>query len=114
MARKCPQCTTTIPAGVALAYSNAVECPGCKKPLTVSEGSRYLATLIGLAAAAVVWWLRGNTDGMLGWARPVLVGLFAYSIVAPLALAFLADLRVKPEEPVYEAAQSGGGHGGHH
>jgi hypothetical protein len=114
MARKCPQCTTTIPAGHALAYSNALECPGCKKSLTVADGSRYLATLAGLLAAVLVWRLWGNTDGLLGWVKPVLVGLFAYSIVAPLALAFLADLRMKPGEPVYEAAHSSGGPGGHH
>jgi hypothetical protein len=105
---------TAIPAAQTLAYSNAVECPGCRKSLTVADGSRYLATLAGLLAAVLVWRLWGNTDGMLGWVKPVLMGLFAYGIVAPLALAFTADMRVKPEEPVYEAAHSGGGHGGHH
>ena len=109
MARKCPQCMTATPAGHALAYSNAVECPGCKKSLTVADGSRYLATLAGLLAAVLVWRLWGNTDGLLGWVKPVLMGFFAYAIVAPLALAFVADMRVKPDEPAYEAAHSGGG-----
>jgi hypothetical protein len=102
-----------IPAAQALAYSNAIDCPGCKKKLIVSDASRFLATLAGLLAAVLVWRLWGSTDGMLGWVMPVLVGFLTFSIVAPLALAFLADLLLKPEEPVYEAAPASGGHGHH-
>jgi hypothetical protein len=110
--RKCPQCMAVIPAGEALAYSNSIECPGCKKKLTVSDASRFLATLAGLLAAVLVWRMVGNMHGMLGWVKPVLVGFLTFSIVTPLALAFLADLRLKPEEPVYEAAPASG-HGHH-
>jgi hypothetical protein len=104
---------TLVPAVMALAYSNAVECPKCRKRLTVADGSRYLATLAGLLAGVLVWRLVGDTEGMLGWVKPVLIGFFAYSIVAPLALAFLADLRLKPDDaPAYEAGHTSGG--GHH
>ena len=110
--RKCPQCLAVIPATQALAYSNSIECSGCKKKLIVSDASRFLATLAGLLAAVLVWRLWGSTDGMLGWVKPVLVGFFVFSIVTPLALAFLADLRLKPEEPVYKAAPAS--NHGHH
>jgi hypothetical protein len=110
--RTCPQCLTVISAAETLAYSNSIECSGCKKKLAVSDASRFLATLAGLLAAVLVWRLWGSTAGMLGWVKPVLVGFFAFSIVTPVALAFLADLRLKPEEPVYDAA-SASGHGHH-
>lgn len=110
--RTCPQCLTVIPAAETLAYSNSIECSGCKKKLAVCDASRFLATLVGLLAAVLVWRLWGATDGMLGWVKPVLVGFFAFSIVAPVALAFLADLRLKPEEPAYVATPAAG-HGHH-
>lgn len=113
-ARTCPLCMAVIPAGHALAYSNSIECPGCKKALMVSDGSRMLATLAGLLTAVLVWRLFGNTDGMLGWVKPVVIGFLAWSIATPLALAWLADLRLKPEETVYEPSPAADGHSGHH
>ena len=109
-ARTCPQCMAVIPAGHAVAFSNSIECPGCKKKLVVSDGSRYAATLVGLLVAVLVWRVFGNTAGMLGWVKPVLVTFLAFGISAPLALMFVADLRLKPEEPVYEPAAASHGH----
>ena len=120
--RKCPQCLTVLPAGHVVAYSNGMECPGCKRELEVSPASRFLATLAGLLAAVLVWRLAAPGQGHLGFVLPLVYSFFAFSIVAPLALMLSADLRNKPEEAAAPAqeenqghtAPSGAGHSAHH
>ena len=116
--RKCPQCLATIPAGEALAYSNSMECPGCKSRLEVAGASRHIATIAGLLAGLLTWRLTGGSSGTFGWFVHVALAILAFGIVAPLTLAFSADLRLKPEAPPEEpvVASPGGahGHGGHH
>lgn len=112
--RKCPQCLALVPAGHAVAYSNAIECPGCKRRLVVSDGSRYIATLAGLLAAVLVWRMAGPAPGMFGWVLPVVQCFLAFSIVAPLALILVADLRLAPEEPAAPSpSHTHPGHGHH-
>ena len=114
--RKCPQCLVVIPAGEALAYSNALKCPGCGRALEVADGSRHVATLAGMLAAVLVWRLTSGGQGTWAWVLPVVYAIVAFGVIAPLALAFSADLRLKPEAPPEEpvVASHGSGHGGHH
>jgi len=102
-----------IPAAQAVAYSNAIECPGCRAQLEVSDGSRMLATLAGLLAGLLVWRLTSGGEGTFAWVLPVFYSFLAYGVVSPLALMFLADLRLRPETPA-EAVGSSHAAAGHH
>ena len=65
----------------------------------------------------LVWRLSSHGQGEFSWVLPVMYSVLAFGVVAPIALAFSADLRLKPEAPPEEPAMahSGGpGHGGHH
>jgi len=114
--RKCPQCLTVVPATRVVAYSNSIECPGCKKLLEVSALSRYIGTAGGLVVAALVWQWVDQHGGMLGWVLPIVYAFLAFSIAAPLLLMLTADLRLAAAEPVHEpepvAAGHASGHGG--
>ncbi len=111
-ARKCPMCLKAAPAGHVVAYSDGMECGGCGERLEVSLGSRYLASLAGIAAGVLAWRQSDPAHGEMGFAAAVLWAFLAYSVVAPAALMIIADLRVKAEEPAQAAAQGQGG--GHH
>jgi hypothetical protein len=50
----------------------------------------------------------------MGFAAAVLWAFLAYSVVAPLVLMIIADLRVKAEEPVAEPALASAAAHGHH
>ncbi len=109
-ARKCPMCLKEVPVGFVVAYSDGMGCPSCRQRLEVSLGSRYLASLAGMAAGVLVWRMSDPTHGMLGFASVVLYTFLAYAVVSPLVLMLIADLRVKAEEPVGEIAPAGGHH----
>lgn len=111
-ARKCPMCLKAVPAGHVVAYSDGMDCPGCGRRLEVSLGSRYLASLAGIAAGVLAWRQSDPAQGEMGFAAAVLWAFLAYSVVAPLVLMIIADLRVKAEEPVAEAAPAAA-HGHH-
>lgn len=111
-ARKCPMCLKAAPAGHVVAYSDGMECAGCGQRLEVSLGSRYLASLAGIAAGVLAWRQSDPAHGMMGFALAVLYAFLAFSVVAPAALMIIADLRVKAEEPVAEPAQAAA-HGHH-
>lgn len=112
--RTCPLCLSKVPAGFVVAYSDGLECPGCKSRLEVSAGSRMLATALGLLAGALVWRLTRTSGGMLGWVLPMVYAFLAFSVVAPLFLMATADLRLKSAEPLAEPEPAGPGQGGHH
>jgi len=113
--RKCPHCLAVIPAPQVVAYTDGIDCPGCKARLEVATASRFLATATGLLAAIVVWRLSPPGAGTYGWVLPVVYAIFAYSLIAPLMLMAFADLRNRPPEPVAEPVHSAGSsHGGHH
>ena len=114
--RRCPHCLAVIPAAQVVAYTDGIECPGCKARLEVGAASRFLATTTGLLAGVVVWRLSPPGHGVFGWVLPVVYSIFAFSVIAPLVLMAIADLRNKPPEPVGEAVphHASGGHGGHH
>ncbi len=109
-ARKCPMCLKAVPAGHVVAYSDGMDCPGCGRQLEVSLGSRYLASLAGIAAGVLAWRQSDPAQGEMGFAAAVLWAFLASSVIAPLVLMLIADLRVKAEEPVAEAAPAHGHH----
>jgi endogenous inhibitor of DNA gyrase (YacG/DUF329 family) len=109
-ARKCPNCLTRVSAGLAAAFTDGVECPGCQKKLEVSAGSRYLSVCVGLLAALGAWaasragglsgvTLPGTQGGELAFVLPIVYTFLAFSVVTPLVLMLIADLRLKPDEP---------------
>jgi hypothetical protein len=102
-ARQCPNCLSMLSASSIAARSNDLVCPGCGRPLEISDFSRNLASFIGLAAAVVVWCFTArryaHDASALGWVLPVLYSYLALSIVSPLALIALADLQQKSEAP---------------
>jgi hypothetical protein len=98
-----------VPAGEIAARSYDLTCPGCQRPLEISDFSRNLASFGALAAAALVWVFaaaRFAHDESLGWVMPILFSYLTLSVVAPLLLILLADLRLGSEAPapvVHEA-----------
>jgi hypothetical protein len=126
-ARKCPNCLTSVGAGAPLAFTDSIDCPGCRKKLEVSAGSRYLATCFGILAAVAAWFasqpgglgglqLPGTQPGgAYAFFLPVVYVFLSFSVAAPLLLMLIADLRLKPDEPEPEALPASGAHGhGHH
>ena len=112
-ARICPHCHATISAAESAAYSNGLECPNCHAQLQVADGSRMIATWLGLAAGYAVWRLTRDSAGMLGWVLPLVYSFLASSVVSAIGVMFTADLRSKSPEPIAEPAQSSAGHGAH-
>jgi DNA-directed RNA polymerase subunit RPC12/RpoP len=115
--RVCPHCKTEISAPEAAARSNDIVCPKCGTRLEVAPGSRTIATLCGLAAGAIAWWLSSGSTTDLGGVLPTLYAFLAFGIVSPLALMFTANLRNAPvlpvAEPAHAPAAAGHGAGGH-
>jgi hypothetical protein len=103
-ARQCPNCFAFVPPGLIVAYSYDLVCPSCRHPLEISALSQNLSAFAGLVAGAIVWRLAGahysRQPGALGWVLPLLFSYLAFSVVAPLALIFTADLKLKPLDSV--------------
>lgn len=112
--RQCPQCMSKLPPALVTAFTNGMSCPKCSARLEVALASRYVATAIGLAAGLGVWWLTHESPSALGWATGVLYGFLTFSIVSPILLAALADLRIAPEEPVPSAVAPSYSPSSHH
>lgn len=123
-ARKCPQCLAVVPMGHAAAFTDRIECPGCKSTLEVAGVSRHLGIWAGLLAGFGVYsWVDRFKGDILSetfaWIVPVIVSFLAYSLIAAIGTMFTADLRLRPPEPVAEpVADTGHGsahsHGGAH
>jgi hypothetical protein len=111
-ARMCPHCKAEISAANVVAYTNGVDCPKCGMRLEVASGSRMIATLCGLAAAAIAWRLASGSPGDLGAVLPTLYAFLAFGIVSPLVLMVTANLRNAPALPAPEPVHAGGAHGG--
>lgn len=118
--RRCPTCLTVLSPARVVTYSDNLECPGCKSPLTVWDGSRFLSAFAGILAGALVWRLSSRgAEGAFAWTIPVLFSFLAFGAVSALFLMCTADLRIRPEEPVAapfaaESAGSSPGGGSHH
>ena len=118
--RICPHCKTEIPAALAVAYSNDIECPKCDTRLEVAPGSRTISSFCGLVAGAIAWKLSSGSGGDLGAVLPTLYAFLAYGVVSALVLMFTANLSNAPALPVAEPVHSTSGHGaaghggGHH
>ncbi len=118
--RVCPHCKTEIPAAIAAAYSNSIECTKCEARLEVAIGSRTISSLCGLVAAAIAWRLSGGSEGDLAAFLPTLYAFLAFGVVSCLVLMFTTNLSNAPAVAIPEPVQSAGGHGaaghggGHH
>jgi hypothetical protein len=111
----CPHCKSEISVANVVAYTDGVDCPKCGMRLEVASGGRTIATVCGLASAAVAWRLASGGAGDLGGVLPTLYAFLAFGIVSPLVLMVTANLRNAPVLPVPELAHTDGGHasGGH-
>ena len=99
--RKCPVCQTVVPAGLVVAYTENVVCPACKAELSVSNGSRFLASLAGILAGVLAWQLSSSaTSGALAWTLPPLYSFLAFGVVSALVQMCIAELRPQPVESV--------------
>jgi len=116
--RICPHCGNTVPATLAMAFSDGLVCPHCETLLQVSNGSRMISSAAGLVAAWLVWRATSGSTNILGFALPVLFAVLAFGVVSPFVLAFTAGFRIAPPqvfEPVAAHGSHGaGGHGGGH
>lgn len=124
--RVCPHCTKIVPAALAVAYSDGLECPHCHTPLTVTIGSRMAAIWIALVAGWLVWFMTGRLTGdsidTAAWVLPEFYAVLTFGVVAPLVMMFTARFAIRPEIPVIDAAEPSShtvsghsaGHGGHH
>src|ERR1700726_1828933 len=103
-ARQCPNCMAYVPAGQIVAYSYDLVCPSCQHPLAIATLSVYLSAFAGLVAGALVYWLANahysKESGALSWVLPMLYSYLAFSVVAPFALIFTADIKRKPLDVV--------------
>lgn len=109
--RICPHCGQTVPATLAMALSNGLECPHCQTLLEVGNGSRLVASAAGLVAGWLVWLFTRGSSNILGFALPVLFAVLAYGIVSALVLAFTASFRIAPPPQVFEPVAAHGSHG---
>lgn len=123
-ARQCPNCLAIVPPTKISAYSNALVCPACGKPLQISAFSRNLAAFIGLTVGALVWRFftsyYADQSSALGWVLPIVFAYLAVSVVQSLVLMVSADLRLKDlaepaaaEAPAAHSAEGGGAGGAH-
>ena len=118
--RVCPQCRTEIPAVSSAAYSNNIECSQCGTRLEVAPFPRAVSVVLGMAAAAFVWWLASGGEGALAGVLPTLYAVLAFGIVTPLVLMYTATFRNAPAlpsiEPVSATVNQGTGSDGsaHH
>jgi hypothetical protein len=112
--RTCPNCLTVVSPATVVVFSDGMECPGCKRSLTVWDGSRLLASLAGILAGLLAWQLSypfaAAPDEVLGWAMPVVYAFLAFGAVASLVLMGTADLRLKPDEGTAAPLAPAGGH----
>ena len=120
--RVCPHCKTELSAPEVAAHSNDAVCPKCGARLEVTPGARTIASICGLAVAAIVWHLSSGSSTDLGGVLPTVYAFLAFGVVSPLVLMFVANLRNAPAVPVAEPAHGpsstghsgAGAHGGGH
>ena len=117
MESKCPQCMSKVPVGLIVSRSYGMECPNCHSRLEVTPGGRYLGAIAGLLAGALAYRLTRGSDGLLGWALPIVFAFIAFGVVSPIVLALTADLQLAAPEPEPIAAgeaSAAASHGGAH
>jgi len=112
--RQCPACLTTASMGTAVAYSNDFVCAGCGQHLEVTEGSRVLASALGIVAGYFALRLVPSLEQTLEAGVSALYGLLAYGAVSALSLMLFADLRLIPAPAQPPPADAPAAHGGHH
>ena len=113
-ARICPHCSNVVPATLAVAYTDGLECPHCHTRLDVATGSRMIASTVGLVAGWLVWHLTRDSGGILGFVLPELYSILTFGVVSALVLMFTAAFRIAPAVPVFAPAPAAGHGGGHH
>ncbi len=106
--RKCPNCGAAMPAGRVAVYSYDLVCANCQHPLAISELSRNLAAVAGLAAGVIAWWIVtlrfADRHVALGWVWPVFLPYLAASVVAAVTLMLVANLELSDGDPTPQSA----------
>ncbi len=119
-ARTCPQCNARLTGTEVAGYSYGMECPNCHTILEVADGSRYIASTLGFIAAVCVYRFERGMGGpgggnLLGAMLPIVYAYLTMSVISPLVLMGVAELRKAPPAPQPISSSSGGGHAtGHH
>ncbi len=92
--RGCPLCFVKLSSLLVLSRSNSMSCPTCHAELELSRHSRVLASLVGIAAATVVFHLPSAIP--LGHSViPVLLACLTFGVGSALLLLVRADLVVR-------------------
>lgn len=114
--RMCPQCMKSVPATVAAAYSDNIECPHCRATLRVSDATRIIGAFMALLVGWFVYDLTRGPSNPVPWLLPQVYAFLAYSFAYALYVMLAADLVMRPAdapEPVIADAHAPA-HGAHH
>ncbi len=114
-ARVCPHCNAKLSGTEVAAYSDGMECPNCHTILEVGDGGRYIASTLGFVAAVLVYRAERGIGGpgggqLLGAVLPIVYAYLTLSVISPLVLMSLAELRKAPPAPQPIAAAGAGAH----
>lgn len=115
-ARVCPQCMKIVPAALAMAFCDGLDCPHCQARLEVSSPSRMPAVFLGLIVAVLAYRLTDSGDNLLTPFLAEFCAILAYGVVSAIIIAFMADLQFAPVAVVIVQETAAHGHGGddHH
>ena len=112
--RICPKCSKQVPATLAVAFSERVECPHCNSALRASDATRIIGAFIGLLVGFVVWKYTRGPSGDLAWLLPEVYAFLAYSFAYAAYVMVTADLVLRPVEVVEVVVVEAAPHGAHH
>ena len=96
--RACPLCFAKVPRPLVLSRSEDLACPSCHAQLELSRPSRVLGAIAGLLAGYVAAAMVFGRTVPGSWALALLAAVLAFGAGSVLALLFLSDLAVRPQE----------------
>jgi hypothetical protein len=105
-----------VPASLAAAYSDSLECPHCHSPLRVSDATRVIGAFMALLVGWLVYSFTSGKATPVPWLLPEVYSILAYSFAFALYVMLAADMVMRPAEapePVIADAHAPA-HGAHH
>lgn len=94
--RTCPLCYVKLSRLLVLSRSNDLVCPTCHAQLELSRPSRFLASVLGIAAAMLAFHLARTSPSIARSVIPIPAAILAFGFASALTLFFLSDLVVRP------------------